>query len=47
MIQQINNETKTLQKQIEERRIINDQAFNIWKKQKEMKLKEVKLITYT
>lgn len=36
---------ETLKKQINERRITNDHAFNAWKKQKDMKLKEVKLIT--
>lgn len=46
VIQQMNSET--LQKQIDERpstKIINDQAFNVWKKQKDVKLKEAKLIT--
>jgi len=32
------------QKQIDERRTVNDQAFNAWKKRKDMKLKEAKLI---
>lgn len=38
-IQQMN----ILQKQIDEKRIINAQAFNIWKKQKDMKLRKAKL----
>lgn len=44
VIQQMNIETP--QKQVSERRIINDQTFNIWKKQN-MKLKKGKLTTYT
>lgn len=43
MIQQMNIEI--LQKQNDKRRIINDQAFNIWKRQKDIKLKETKLMT--
>lgn len=43
MIQQMNIEI--LQKQNDERRIINDQAFNVWKRQKDIKLKEAKLMT--
>ncbi|KAL6437651.1 hypothetical protein ACFW04_004213 [Cataglyphis niger] len=45
MIQQMNIEI--LQKQNDKRRIINDQAFNIWKRQKDIKLKETKLMTIT
>lgn len=37
---------KTLQKEIDEKRIINDQTFNIWKKRKDMKDIKMKLITY-
>lgn len=43
MIQQMNMEI--LQQQNNERRIINNQAFNVWKRRKDIKLKETKLIT--
>lgn len=33
-----------LQREIEERRVINGQAFDMWKRQKDMKSREAKLI---